>query len=48
MDALLRMIGMSKSFPGVTALCTVDFDLMPGEVHALSRIHVNRKGTLKC
>jgi len=29
------MEGISKSFPGVQALCAVDFDLLPGEVHAL-------------
>lgn len=31
----LEMRGISKVFPGVIALDNVDFDLLPGEVHAL-------------
>ena len=31
----LRMIGVSKSFPGVLALDKVDLDVLPGEVHVL-------------
>ena len=31
----LRMEGISKGFPGVQALSEVDFDMRPGEVHAL-------------
>src|SRR5690348_1296393 len=33
---LLTLNGISKSFPGVQALEAVDFDLMPGEIHALA------------
>jgi ribose transport system ATP-binding protein len=32
---LLEMHGISKRFPGVMALSEDDFDLRPGEVHAL-------------
>jgi len=31
----LQVIGVTKSFPGVRALASVDFDCMEGEVHAL-------------
>ncbi|PWH12806.1 MAG: D-xylose ABC transporter ATP-binding protein [Ardenticatenia bacterium] len=31
----LMMRGICKSFPGVQALSAVDFDLLPGEVHAI-------------
>lgn len=31
----LMMRGICKSFPGVQALSAVDFDLLPGEVHAV-------------
>ena len=33
--AILRMSGIHKRLPGVTALDDVDFRLFPGEVHAL-------------
>lgn len=32
---IVEMKGISKSFPGVQALSNVDFDVRPGEVHAL-------------
>ena len=34
-EPLVRMIGITKRFPGVIANDKVDFELMPGEVHAL-------------
>jgi ribose transport system ATP-binding protein len=34
-EALLRMSGVGKSFSGVPVLRDVDFELLPGEVHAL-------------
>ena len=34
-ETLLRMEGIYKSFPGVQALSDCQFDLRPGEVHAL-------------
>jgi simple sugar transport system ATP-binding protein len=35
MEPLVRMVGIRKTFPGVVANDDVDFELMPGEVHAL-------------
>ena len=32
---MLEMRGITKTFPGVKALTDVDFDVRPGEVHAL-------------
>ncbi|MCX6941824.1 MAG: hypothetical protein NTX09_13990, partial [Verrucomicrobia bacterium] len=32
---LLEARGLTKKFPGVTALRAVAFDLRPGEIHAL-------------
>jgi ribose transport system ATP-binding protein len=40
------MIGISKSFPGVKALENVDFECLPGEVHALSGENGAGKSTL--
>jgi ABC-type sugar transport system ATPase subunit len=34
-EPLLRLKGITKTFPGVRALEGVDFDLKPGEIHAL-------------
>ena len=34
-EPLLRLEGITKTFPGVKALDTVDFDVRPGEVHML-------------
>jgi simple sugar transport system ATP-binding protein len=35
MEPLVKMVGIRKTFPGVVANDDVDFELMPGEVHAL-------------
>ncbi|MGC8933347.1 MAG: ABC transporter ATP-binding protein [Candidatus Methanodesulfokora sp.] len=35
MEPLVRMVGIRKIFPGVVANDNVDFELMPGEIHAL-------------
>ena len=43
---ILRMTGVSKSFPGVVALDGVDLDLMAGEVHILLGENGAGKSTL--
>ena len=46
MTAALSMSGISKAFPGVRALDSVDFDCLPGEVHAICGENGAGKSTL--
>lgn len=43
---LLRMEGITKQFPGVRALSEVDYDVRPGEVHAIMGENGAGKSTL--
>ena len=46
MTALVQLLGVSKSFAGIRVLKDVDFDVQPGEVHALLGENGAGKSTL--
>ena len=39
-NVLLKMTGITKTFPGVKALDGVNFELKAGTVHEIGRAHV--------
>ncbi len=45
-EPILRLINISKTFPGVKALSDIDFDLLPGEVHCICGENGAGKSTL--